>query len=72
MAGGAGENGMATRQQLASLAHAKAHEVIALRDLAHAIAGHTTVEQVHATLGRMIDARRGQAVLLGCEAHGHA
>jgi hypothetical protein len=58
-----------TRQQLASLAHAKAHEVTALREALQLIAGGQDPQTV---LRSMIDARMTQVRLMGNEVAGHA
>jgi hypothetical protein len=60
---------MAERQQLASLAHAKAHEVCALREALQRVADG---QDPTAVLRAMIDTRMTQVRLMGNEVAGHA
>lgn len=74
---GAGEQGEIHMQEqhrhrIASLAHAKAHEVLALREVIDSIDADTTIDQVLATVNRMIEAREQQVTLIGCGVAGHA
>lgn len=75
--GGAGEQGEhhmqeQHRHRIASLAHAKAHEVLALREVVASIDATTTVDQVLVKVNRMIEAREQQVTLMGCGVAGHA
>jgi hypothetical protein len=60
------------RHRIASLAHAKAHEVLALREVVASIDATTTVDQVLVKVNRMIEAREQQVTLMGCGVAGHA
>lgn len=71
---GPGESTMQqdNRHRLATMAHATAHEVVALRAVVEMIQPDTTVAEVLAKVNRMIDAREQRVALMGARVVGHA
>lgn len=60
------------RVQVASLAHAKAHEVIALRSVLGDIRKASTLEEVVQAVNRRIDQAQHTLTLIAGEGAGHA